>query len=243
MSESTSEIVNYYSRLYQNHDTNNKTLYLYLKLSQPIGILFWLYFALFNIINLPFMYFLFVNNTIIENIIIFLGSIIISDFLSGLVHIYLDNSKITYSGKLNDFFKIGFQVHHLYPLYQWTTHKHFQPHYEANTVFFLTIILSIINIFTYNSLIICYILYLTILLQINHYWSHAIIVKKKVPVIVNFLQEYGILLHYKKHMKHHSNYDTGFSFLNGWSDPIFNYIFKNKTLLGIIIYILDFILD
>lgn len=236
-------LLSMYTRMYKEHKVNNNFLYMYILLTSPLGYLFWSYFSLFNLINIPFIYDLVINYSLFENVYIFLFASIISDFISGLVHIYLDNSKVNYIETINDYFKIGFQIHHLFPNFQWTCYNKFQPHYEANTIFFSNILISLINVFTYNSLVVYYVLYLTLIMQMNHYWCHALITKKPVPYIVYKLQDFGLLLYYKKHAKHHSTYDNSFCLLSGCCDPIFDYLYNNKYLLNLLIYGVDYILD
>lgn len=243
MSIDADKLLATYTRMYRDNNVNNNYLYMYILFTKPIGYLFWLYFSLFNIINVPYIYQLILNNSGMENVIYLIGAAYFSDFISGLVHIYLDNSKVNYSETINDFYKIGFQVHHLYPNFQWSCHKEFQPHYEANTIFVLNIVISIINVLTVNLTILHFTLYLTLIMQMNHYWCHSIITKKHVPYIIHKLQDIGILLSYKTHSTHHKTYDNNFCLLTGWNDKLFNYIFNNKYLLNMIINKLDYLLD
>uniref|UniRef100_A0A6C0IMK7 Lipid desaturase domain-containing protein n=1 Tax=viral metagenome TaxID=1070528 RepID=A0A6C0IMK7_9ZZZZ len=231
-----------YKKMYIDNNVTNNYLYFYILLTKPLGYMFWLYFYFFNLINIPYIYELIICNSLFENVMYVIFSCITADFISGLVHIYLDNSKVNYSETIIDYFKIGFQVHHLYPIFQWVYYKDFQPHYEANTIFFINIVMSIVNILTYNSLLIHYTLYLTLVMQMNHYWCHAIITKKHVPYIVHKLQDFGLLLNYKVHAKHHITFDNSFCFVNGICDPIFNYISKHKYLLDTYVSCIDTIL-
>jgi hypothetical protein len=240
MSNDNDKLLTTYTRIYRDNNVSNNYLYMYILLTKPISYLFWLYFSIFNIINIPFIYKLILDNSGIENIIYFFCAVYVSDFISGLNHIYLDNSKVKYTETINDFLKIGFKVHHVYPTFQWSCYNNFQPYYEANTLFLFNIIISIINVFTVNLLILHFVLYLTLIMQMNHYWCHSIITKKKVPYIIYKLQDIGILLNYKTHSKHHKTYDNSFCLLTGWNNKLFDYIFHNKYLLNIIVDSLDY---
>jgi hypothetical protein len=61
--------------------------------------------------------------------------------------------------------------------------------------------------------------------QIPHYYTHH-----KAPRIVSALQKCGIFLSVKAHEKHHgSPHDCNFSVVNGWSNPLVNWMAKEMT--------------
>jgi len=236
------ELLELYTKMYNNVNVSNPYLRTFVHLSTPTRFLFWLYFTAFTFVNVPILLSILghcceVSET--SPIVGFMMGCVIADFISGIVHIYLDNSRIKHDGSPTDFLRLGFQVHHLYPQFQWTQNKHFQPHYEANTIFFMNIIVSVINVATFRSNTLFFVLSLTLLMQANHYWCHAISSNKKVPFVVKWLQSCGILLYYKTHMKHHTTYDSSFCLLLGWCDPIFNYMFQNKPILNAFINVVD----
>ena len=45
--------------------------------------------------------------------------------------------------------------------------------------------------------------------------------------IVTLLQKYKLFISVEDHHVHHSNFESNFSIINGWSNPLVNYIFKN----------------
>ncbi|MGK7882314.1 MAG: fatty acid desaturase CarF family protein [Crocosphaera sp.] len=49
---------------------------------------------------------------------------------------------------------------------------------------------------------------------------------KGIPPLVRFLQKVGLFLRPEIHWKHHINFETDFSSLNGWSDPLMNLIYQ-----------------
>lgn len=60
----------------------------------------------------------------------------------------------------------------------------------------------------------------------------------KIPWYIRILQKSGIILSPDKHWEHHISFETKFSSLNGWSDPLMNTIYrplarhiKNRQLL------------
>ena len=46
-----------------------------------------------------------------------------------------------------------------------------------------------------------------------------------IPPLVRFLQRIGLFLRPEVHWKHHNSFETDFSSLNGWSDPLMNLIY------------------
>ena len=46
-----------------------------------------------------------------------------------------------------------------------------------------------------------------------------------IPPLVRFLQILGLFLRPEVHWRHHINFETDFSSLNGWSDPLMNLIY------------------
>lgn len=47
-----------------------------------------------------------------------------------------------------------------------------------------------------------------------------------IPRFVRFLQRCGLFLRPEVHWRHHVNFETDFSSVNGWSDPLTNLLFK-----------------
>lgn len=49
---------------------------------------------------------------------------------------------------------------------------------------------------------------------------------KGIPPVVQFLQKTGFFLRPEVHWRHHIQFETDFSSLNGWSDPLMNIIYQ-----------------
>jgi hypothetical protein len=231
-----------YKKLYIEKKTNNKFLKYSIYLSSSNEILFWFYFIIFNGINICNIFHLISSYTLYYNFIYFIYSFLFSDLISGIVHIYLDNSKIKYNESLIDFYRLGFQIHHKFPLFQLKYFKSYKPYHECNTLFLNAIIISIINIFLFDSLIIHFSLYLLLIMQANHYYCHFDNMKLKIPYLIKILHKYNILVNPQQHILHHTTYDLNFCLINGIMNPILNYLFINKYFDNIIIYI-DHIID
>jgi hypothetical protein len=46
-----------------------------------------------------------------------------------------------------------------------------------------------------------------------------------IPPVVRFLQRWGLFLRPEVHWRHHASYESDFSSVNGWSDPVTNWIY------------------
>jgi hypothetical protein len=226
-----------YKKLYIEKKTTNTFLKYSIYLSSPNELLFWFYFILFNGINVINIIRLLSLSNWYDNLLYFIYSVLLSDLLSGIIHVYLDNSKIKYNESLIDFYRLGFQIHHNFPLFQLKSFSEYKPYHECNTLFLTTILLSIINIFLFDSLIIHFSLYLLLIMQANHYYCHFDNCKLKIPYLVKVIHKYNILINAKQHNIHHATYDKNFCFINGAMNPIINYLFINKYLDNIILYI------
>jgi hypothetical protein len=47
-----------------------------------------------------------------------------------------------------------------------------------------------------------------------------------IPPVIRFLQRYRLILNPRKHNLHHISFETDFSSVNGWSDPVANLLFR-----------------
>lgn len=231
-----------YKQLYIEKKTDNIFLKSTIYLSAPNEMLFWFYFVIFNTVNIENMFKIISINNYIYNLCVLMISFIFCDILSGIVHIYLDNSKLKYNNSTIDFYRLGFQIHHDHPLFQLKSYPSFRPYHECNTLFFSAIIISIINIYIFNSLIIHFSTYLLLFMQANHYYCHFDNCKLKIPYIIKWLHNHNIIVNSTQHKLHHTTYDVNYCLINGCTDPILNYLFINKYCDNIIIFI-DTIID
>jgi hypothetical protein len=145
------------------------------------------------------------------------------DVLSAVFHITLDNPNV------NDWPGIGgpardFQEHHYNPgfLTRKPWHVFFQevhvpaagfctfsllrPHHSILRVWYLLAILGA------HAMMAC------------HRFAHT--APSRVPVLVRWLQEYGVVVSANHHSKHHMTYDCNFSILAGFSDVVLNELVK-----------------
>ena len=70
-------------------------------------------------------------------------------------------------------------------------------------------------------------LWLTAISQITHAVAHGKGAKSKLRKIFKIMQKFNIILSPKNHATHHRHIDRDFCVLNGWANPILNFVFKN----------------
>ena len=233
------KILKEYIRLHTLEENNNFMSKANFVLTKKSVAYFYIYSMIFSGLTLPNMIYQMLDNYLLYNIFYVLTSMFIADFISGIIHIYLDHSKIRFDGSLIDFYRLGFQVHHLYPDFQWIMDPLYQPHYEAVTLFPIVCFCSTINNLVFQSLLLYLILYFCLLFQVGHYWAHSIIHRKNVPWFVRKLQYLGIVIHPSIHQKHHQTFDTNYCILNGWANFIFNYLETHTNILKNYVILLD----
>ena len=237
-----SDEVNYYLKL----DLENKFKNNFVKIFHILSKKKFANFYFFMSIHIFFLIMSIKKHSKKSNIYLFSTfciSIFLTDLITGIVHIYLDNSKIRYNYSLLDYFRTGFEVHHRYPTWQWITNKNYKPDYEMNTIIIPITIFLILNFKYKNNLLITLTLTLILLAQFFHYSSHAIVHKKKVYNIIEYLQNLNIILHPDIHKEHHTFYDRNYCILNGWANFLLNRftIGKTKEIKEFINYIDKFI--
>jgi hypothetical protein len=157
---------------------------------------------------------------------IFLG-LYISDLYFGIVHVYLDNRKIYKITNFHEELVYSFQYSH-----------HITPKAFINNVIIfscsgeLTIIVTAwINTFllyflSHNNnykLITTTMCLGSIFGQINHGFAHMNY--NELSILIKFLQKCKIILTTEEHNKHHIEGQLNYGLVNGWSNPLMNYLF------------------
>lgn len=157
----------------------------------------------------------------------FVAAYILTDFVNGLVHMYMDNNT-DYVSVVGPFVA-SFHLHHKTPQYK---NKNPLRIYfdESGTKFWLVVYLCILficelilTIPTAWHLFFVAFGILSSLAELSHYWCHN---SRKNQHIISLLQKCYILLPKKHHAKHHLNDNINYAFLNGVTDPIINIIAK-----------------
>lgn len=198
---------------------NSNLLYTRLERLNSILVISLQVFTLFNMLQAP-------NNTpLIANLAAFILAYILTDFINGLIHMYMDNNT-DYASLIGPFIS-SFHLHHSKLKY---THSNpFKIYfYESGTKFWLSVYL-IILVWIQHYFVLAYALnvclvsigILSSIAELSHYWCHNATKKNK---LVSTLQRYRILLAKKHHLIHHRDDNTHYAFLNGISDPLLNKI-------------------
>lgn len=173
------------------------------------------------------------------NIFAFVTGYLFADFLSGVVHIYLDHSAVVYDGSYADFARMGFQVHHLYPTFPWMMDDAYEPYMECNTIFPYVNAVCLLNALTLNIPVVHYGAFWVVSFQAAHYYAHARTHGKVIPFLVKQMQEIGLIIHPQTHQKHHKTFDTNYCILNGFANPLCNYLADDEKKLDEFVALLD----
>lgn len=162
---------------------------------------------------------------VLDLMLVFISAYIVTDFISGLVHMYMDNNT-NYTSPVGPLIA-AFHLHHKTPQY-----KDRNPvkvyFYESGTKVWLAVYLVVllccqINMnlpFGINFFLVAFGI-LSSFAEVSHYWCHN---SKKDQIIINTLQKYRILLAKQHHAYHHHSDNMNYAFLNGITNPIVNKI-------------------
>ena len=151
-------------------------------------------------------------------------SYFITDFINGLVHLYMDNND-SYNSFYGPFIA-SFHLHHNTQKYK--DKNLFLVYFdESGTKFWLVLYLIMVLIVSFtdiNHVILSGMILVGVLssfAEVSHYLCH-----NSQSKLVRFLQSIGLLLSMKHHEKHHNDDNTGYAFLNGMSDTLIDKIAK-----------------
>ncbi|WP_298626248.1 fatty acid desaturase CarF family protein [uncultured Legionella sp.] len=156
---------------------------------------------------------------------VFLTAYITTDFINGLVHMYMDNNT-NYTSSAGPFIA-AFHLHHSHPQYI-RRHPLKIYFFESGTKFWLLgyllvlILLQQVTNMPYSlNYGLVFIGILSSVAEVSHYWCHTATKQNK---IIMLLQKGRLLLSIKHHVHHHRSDNTHYAFLNGVSDPLLNLI-------------------
>lgn len=156
---------------------------------------------------------------------VFIMAYLITDFVNGLVHMYMDNN--TKYTSIAGPFIASFHLHHSYPRYN-RKHPLQVYFFESGTKFWLLgYLLMLICLQQATNLpfeLECCLVLISILssvAEVSHYWCHTATRRNK---IVKLLQKTRLLLSIKHHVHHHRSDNTHYAFLNGLTNPLINLI-------------------
>jgi hypothetical protein len=148
---------------------------------------------------------------------------LLTDFINGLVHIYMDNND-NYTSLAGPLIA-NFHLHHKTPLYR----KHSLPvvyFVESGSkvwlVGYLAVVAWLITVAPLPPQCAWLLIYVGILsswAEVSHYLCHS-----STAAPVQLLAQCGFLLAKRHHARHHLEDNCNYAFLNGWSDPLLNVI-------------------
>ena len=196
----------YYQHIYKLVSTLNVSMQIYL---------------LFMIFSLALPWYLY--------IIALFVAYFITDFINGLVHMYMDNND-SYNSIWGPFIA-SFHLHHKTQMYK-DSNIFLLYFNESGAKFWLVpylaivILLSMVQISPFILLLLIYIGILSSFAEVSHYLCH-----NRDSNLIKILQSYRILLPTKHHDRHHQLDNQSYAFLNGTSDFIIDKI-ANKLYGG-----------
>lgn len=172
-------------------------------------------YALFNVLKLSI--------GIWQQIATFIAAYLITDFVNGLVHLYMDHNDHyeSWAGPLI----ANFHLHHRTPRYQ---DSNIFVIYFMETgskvwmVFYLAGVAVLFNLPGVNPIFLYGLTCIGILssvAEVSHYLCH-----NSMSKVAMFLARIKLLLPKRQHAAHHLQDNTSFTFLNGITDPLVNVI-------------------
>jgi hypothetical protein len=164
-----------------------------------------------------------------------LSAYLLTDFINGLVHMYMDNND-AYDSLFGPLIA-NFHLHHKVPLYR--KNNLLMVYFTESgsklwLVLYLLGVVAIQNRFEINAPMLHVLVYVGILssiAEVSHYLCHT-----SRSALARFLASSGLLLSKRHQAGHHLHDNKNYAFLNGCSDPLLNLIaaacckgYKNNT--------------
>ena len=150
---------------------------------------------------------------------------ILTDFINGLVHMYMDNNT-HYSSVVGPFIA-AFHLHHA--KYSYQINHPLKVYFDGSgTKFWLLVYLFLLvgiqSTFSlntpFNTVLVAFGIFSSFA-ELSHYWCHNATEKNKLLL---WLQKHHILLSKEHHKAHHQFDNVQYAFLNGVTDPLINLI-------------------
>lgn len=150
---------------------------------------------------------------------------LVTDFLNGLVHMYMDNNE-NYESPAGPLVA-NFHMHHKIPQYR--KHNLLVVYFNETgskiwLIGYLLAVAFLLHFFAVSPVVLYILVYIGIfssVAEVSHYLCHT----STSPLVI-FLGNMGLLLPKKHHASHHLNDNNGYAFLNGFADPPLDLIAK-----------------
>ena len=160
---------------------------------------------------------------IVRQIIALGAAYILTDFINGLVHMYMDNNDryTSIDGPLI----ANFHLHHKTPQYRKRNLLLVYFMESGSKVWLVPYLLLVLLMQSMSAIdpmvfyILVYIGILSCVAEVSHYLCHT-----STSATACFLGDCGLLLSKRHHARHHLQDNNGYAFLNGCSDPLLNLI-------------------
>lgn len=158
--------------------------------------------------------------------LLFIVAYLITDFVNGLVHMFMDNNN-DYTSIVGPLIAI-FHMHHKHPRYT-DRHPALIYIFETGSKNWLVLYMCIL-VYAQSTSVLAPSVNLTLVMvgilssfaEVSHYLCH-----NSTGTTVRWLQRRGILLHPAHHAAHHNMDNMNYAFLNGITDPLLNLIAKH----------------
>jgi hypothetical protein len=177
-----------------------------------------------------------------QQIISLILAYLITDFVNGLVHLYMDDNDNyeSWAGPLI----ANFHMHHRTPRYK--DNNIFVVYFNETgskvwLIFYLAPVAILSQLADMNTFLLYTLTYMGILssiAELSHYLAH-----NSTSPVVKFLASIKLLLPKRQHATHHLQDNISYTFLNGVTDPLVDLIarrfftgYKNKTDLHYAMY-------
>jgi sterol desaturase/sphingolipid hydroxylase (fatty acid hydroxylase superfamily) len=147
----------------------------------------------------------------------------VTDFINGLVHMFMDN-RDSYDSFAGPLFA-NFHLHHKVPQYK--KHNLLVVYFTESgskiwLVWYLLAVLVLLGVPGINPVLLHLLVYVGILsswAEVSHYLCHT-----STSRIAGFLGRCRVLLSKRHHAEHHLRDNCNYAFLNGCTDPLLNLI-------------------
>ncbi len=159
---------------------------------------------------------------IVWQVVSLCAAYLLTDFINGLVHVYMDNNDRYDS--LDGPLIANFHLHHKVPQYR--KHNLLVVYFmESGSKVWLVgylLLLLVLGNFNIPSILYFILVYTGILssvAEVSHYLCHS-----STALPVRMLAGCGLLLSKRRHARHHLQDNCNYTFLNGFTDPLVNAI-------------------
>jgi hypothetical protein len=144
--------------------------------------------------------------------------------MSGIVHLWADNNH-DYNNVVYGPLIAAFHLHHKQPKYKNKNIVHMYFSENGSKIWLLICILAYIlcgnSLHKYVKIFLINFFLLSSFAEVSHYLCH-----NSTNKFVKYLQKYNIILRPVRHQLHHEEDNKNYTFLNGCTDFIVNYIAK-----------------